>query len=113
MEETARPGDPGDCEAVVTFLSTEEGGRQGPARSGYRPHHRVRDDYLTTGIHQYIDQEWVQPGESARAYITFITPEAYPRCLWIGRVLYVQEGSKVVASARIVRVFNAVLDRDG
>ena len=103
---------PPDCEAIVTFVSTEEGGRQGPARSGYRPHHQVRDDYLTTGIHEYIDGEWVHPGESVRAYITFITPEVYPQCLWLGRILSVGEGSRVVAKAEIVRIFNPVLDRD-
>ena len=43
-----------DVEAEITMLSTEEGGRPVPAFSGYRRGHKVRDDYITSGEHQYI-----------------------------------------------------------
>lgn len=98
-----------DVEAEVRFLSTEEGGRRKAALSGYRPAHLVLPDYLTTGIHHYVDRESVQPGETVRAFITFITPEAYPRSLWPGKVVRVQEASKLVAHARILQVLNPVL----
>ena len=98
-----------DIEAVVTFLPTESGGRQGPARSGYRPVHAVLPDYLTSGEHRYLDREWVGPGETARAYIKFIAPEHYPRSLWPGKVISVQEGARVIGRAEIVRVLNPEL----
>jgi translation elongation factor EF-Tu-like GTPase len=99
-----------DVEAEITLLPTAEGGRQGPAFSGYRPHHKVRDDYLTTGLHRYIGCDEVLPGQTVRGTIAFITPEAYPHCLWVGRVIDIQEGSRVIGRARITRIMNALLE---
>ena len=84
-----------DIEAVITFLKTEEGGRNSPYSSGYRPAHLVKDDYLTTGTHNYFGKDEVLPGETVTGTITFITPEAYPHCLWKGKVINIQEGSYV------------------
>ncbi len=101
-----------DCQAVVVFLPTEDGGRPAPVSSGYRPHHAVREDLLTTGLHEYLDTDLVHPGESARANIVLLTPEQYPKCLWVGRILQVQEGTHLVARAKITHIFNPTLDRD-
>ena len=95
-----------DVEAIVTFLSTGEGGRAKPTFSGYRPVHGILPNYLTSGEHQYIDRTTVFPGESARTHITFITPEAYPHSLWPGKVITVQEGSRIIGQAEIVDVIN-------
>jgi translation elongation factor EF-Tu-like GTPase len=99
-----------DVEAEITMLSAEEGGRSVPAYSGYRPNHKVRDDLLTSGTHQYFDCDEVLPGQTVRGTITFIKPEAYPHCLWVGRVISVQEGGWVVGRARITRIMNALLE---
>jgi len=101
-----------DVEAEITLLSTADGGRQTPASSGYRPAHKVRDDYLTTGVHLYLGCDEVLPGRTVRGTITFITPEVYPHCLWVGREIDIQEGGRVVGRARITRIMNAVLDKD-
>jgi translation elongation factor EF-Tu-like GTPase len=97
-----------DVEAEITLLA--EGGRQTAAHSGYRPAHKVRDDYLTTGVHHYIGCDQVLPGQTVHGTITFITPEFYPNCLWVGRVIDIQEGGRVVGSARITRILNALLE---
>lgn len=97
-----------DVEAEITLLA--EGGRQTAARSGYRPVHKVRDDYLTTGVHYYIGCDEVLPGQTVHGTITFITPEVYPHCLWVGRVIDIQEGGRVVGHARITRIMNALLE---
>src|SRR5262245_46089609 len=97
-----------DVEAEITLLA--EGGRQTAARSGYRPAHKVRDDYLTTGVHDYIGCDEVLPGQTDRGIITSVTPEIYPHCLWVGRVIDIQEGSRVVGRARITRIMNALLE---
>lgn len=39
---------PADVEVKFEFNNQ----RKYPAVSGYRPHHLVKDDYLTTGVHQ-------------------------------------------------------------
>ncbi|NQX65662.1 hypothetical protein HQN90_05925 [Paenibacillus alba] len=96
-----------DVEAMITFLKT--GGRTRSVFNGYRPAHLVRDDYLTTGIHHYYDKQEVVLGESVRGTITFISPEEYPHCLWIGKIINIQEASKIVGYAEITNVFNKIL----
>lgn len=98
-----------DVEAIITFLKTEEGGRPNSCFSGYRPAHLVKEDYLTTGVHNYYDKEEVLLGESVLGTITFITPEAYPHCLWEGKIITIQEGSHIVGSAKITKIFNESL----
>jgi translation elongation factor EF-Tu-like GTPase len=100
-----------DIEAEVTYLPTSSGGRTNPVYSGYRPNHLIRDDYLTSGYHEYLDKEEVAPGERARAHIWFITPEVYPHTMWIGKEIRVQEASRLVGYAKVIRVFNKTLER--
>lgn len=100
-----------DCIATVTLLSTAEGGRQTPALSGYRPNHLVADEMLTSATHEYLDGDAIRPGASGQARITFIAPQAYPGCLWIGRVIRVQEGGKLIGYAKILDIRNKILER--
>ena len=95
-----------DIEAIITCE------RDTPFHNGYRPVHLIKEDYLTTGVHQYYDRDIVKTGESVLGSITFITPEAYPHCLWEGKQMNIQEGNRVVGSAIVVNVFNELLKRD-
>ncbi|MGV3757856.1 MAG: hypothetical protein ACO1QS_20940 [Verrucomicrobiota bacterium] len=99
-----------DVEAEITLLPTIESGRKSPVWSGYRPSHKVRDDYLTTGVHQYIGCDKVLPGQTVHGTISFFSPEAYPHCLWVGRVIDIQEGNRVVGRARITKIMNTLLE---
>ncbi|MBP3966538.1 hypothetical protein [Paenibacillus lignilyticus] len=102
-----------DIEAKITFLVSDGkgNGRHKPARSGYRPAHLVRDDYLTTGTHQYYGDVIAQPGETVLGTIAFITPEVYPRTLWIGKIIRIQEGSRIVGHAEVTQIFNEILKK--
>jgi len=100
-----------DVEAEVTFLSPEAGGKANGVRSGYCPNHEVLENYLTSGRHEYMDKDEVWPGEAATAHIWFISPEAYPGRLWIGREVRVQEGSRLVGYAKVTKIFNKLLER--
>ncbi|OOG89503.1 hypothetical protein B0E41_00290 [Hydrogenophaga sp. A37] len=102
---------PPDVEALVEFLPTSEGGKERSVRSGYRPNHLVAQNLLTSGHHEYLDKESVAPGESAKAQIWFLSPEQYPGCMWEGRVVRVQEGSRLVGHATITKVLNALLEK--
>ena len=95
----------------MTLRSESEGGRQSPAFTGYRPQHKVLDDYQTSGQHDYIDCEQIAPGGTGKAKITFITPDVYPQCLWIGREILIQEGSRVVGIALVTKIMNRTLER--
>lgn len=94
-----------DVEVVFEFNGT----RRTAVADGYRPAHAVREDYLTTGVHHYFGVSQVAPDGTARGTITFITPEAYPGCLWVGKRIAIQEGERVVGYATVEKVLNPVL----
>ena len=94
-----------DVEAIFEFNAT----RKNPANDGYRPAHLVTDTYLTTGIHHYYGVESVAPNGTAKGTITFLSPESYPHCLWIGKKIRMQEGGRVVGYATITGIYNPLL----
>lgn len=112
LGEGATPRVRPDVEVELFMASTSASGRQGPAFSGYRPSFAVREDYLTSGVIDLLEVEAVAPGQSAKATITFLTPSVYPRTLWVGRILPVHEGAKMVGTAKVVSVFNQILAVD-
>lgn len=78
-----------DVEVELTMTPTAEGGRKGPAFSGYRPHFAIREDFLTSGQIELVGIEQLGPGETAKANITFLS--VLPHSIWQGRVLRAQE----------------------
>lgn len=96
-----------DVEVVFEFNNT----RKTPAFDGYRPHHLVNDTYLTTGTHHYYDVDMLYPNSTAKGTIMFLSPEAYPHCLWIGKKISIQEGERIVGYATIIKIFNPILEK--
>lgn len=94
-----------DVEAIFRFIGT----RKTPAANGYRPSHLITDNYLTSGIHQYYCVDSVPSDGVAKGTITFISPEAYPHCLWIGKKISIQEGARIVGYATITKIYNPLL----
>jgi elongation factor Tu len=94
-----------DVEVEFEFI----GVRNYPSINGYRPAHLIRDDYLTTGVHQYYDSDEAPLIGKIKGTIEFITPEYYPFCLWIGKRINIQEGSKIIGYATIIKIFNTIL----
>ena len=104
---------PPDLEAEISFLPTEQGGREAPASSGYRAAH----DFGVTGMlndamHEYVGCQSVIPGSSAKATLRFLAPEYQSRRLHPGIRFTVQEGSHIVGHGVILSVVNPEL-RDG
>lgn len=95
-----------DVEVLFEFNGT----RKTPAADGYRPAHLVTENYLTTGIHHYYEVDSVLPNGTAKGTITFLSPEAYPYCLWIGKKVNIQEGERIVGYATIVDIYNSILE---
>ena len=98
-----------DVEVVFKFNGT----RKYAAEDGYRPAHLVTADYLTTGIHHYYGVKTVPPDGTAKGTITFLTPEEYPHCLWVGKKITMQEGGHIVGYAIITKICNPLLLCDG
>ena len=95
-----------DVEVLFKFNGT----RKTPVIDGYRPAHLVTEDYLTTGIHHYYEVDAVLPTGTAKVTITFLSPEAYPCCLWIGKSIRIQEGERIVGHATILEIYNSILE---
>ena len=94
-----------DVEVVFEFNGT----RKNPATDGYRPAHLITDNYLTTGIHHYYQVNAVSPNGTAKGTITFLSPEVYPHCLWVGKKINIQEGARIVGYATITKIFHPLL----
>lgn len=94
----------------VRVIFRFNGARYSPACDGYRPQCLITEGLQTTGVHHYEDAELVPPDGTVRGTITFITPEAYPHCLWPGKVLPIMEGSRIVGHAEVLAVLNPLLD---
>ncbi len=93
-----------DVEAIFEFV----GHRKDNLYEGYRPTHLICEGCLTTGVHSYYNIENDTNGV-VKGTITFISPEAYPACLWIGKQITMYEGSTIVGNAIITRIFNPIL----
>ncbi len=93
-----------DIEVLFEFI----GFRKGRVFEGYIPSHLVKEGYLTTGIHSYynLNQE---PCDNLRGTITFITPEAYPHTMWVGKRITMYEGGRIVGYAVVTKIFNSIL----
>lgn len=100
---------PADFEGVLNLIPADPGGRQTPAHSGYRPSHQLHDNYSSTGLHEYLDGDNVQPGESGRVAVWLATPDIYPACLWEGREIKIHEGERNVGNIRVTKIHNTAL----
>lgn len=101
-----------DFIAELTFMSTEDGGRKTPARSGYRPQVKFEfDEMQTSGEHTYIDRDWVFPGDSVTALIRIIAVEHFQARLSDGLTFEFREASTVIGTGRILHILNPKLKR--
>ncbi len=91
-----------DVEALFEFTD----GRK--RYSGYRPAHLVREGYLTTGLHYYENDD----EGKIKGKIAFISPEEYPKSLWVGKKIEMYDGSKMIGTVEILHIFNKILEKD-
>jgi len=106
-----RPPSEPDLEATVAAVPTESGGRRYALFSGYRPMHAFGvSGTLYDALHEYPDGP-VEPGQSGRALLWLLQPELQRGAIFEGMEFTVQEGRRVVARGRIVKVLNEDLRR--
>jgi len=109
------PTPPPDIEAEIRFVTTEEGGRRTPAKSGYRPHHDFGVDGIQfDAVHTFVDRERVFPGETVTAMLSFMGTgyqDYLAGRLHEGFEFTVQEGARIVGRGRITKVLNKALLR--
>ena len=94
-----------DVEVELHFVPTDQGGKKNPVRSGYRPQFFYRGQDWDAQ-HTYIDRDEVQPGDSVRAYLTFMSPDLHLGHISEGMPFMVREGQLVVAYGRVLRILD-------
>jgi translation elongation factor EF-Tu-like GTPase len=94
---------PPDIEVRLIFLPTDKGGRRTPARSGYRPQFYYNGNDWDA-VHTYPDKELVYPGETVRAFLSFLTPQNHVGKLRPGMEFQCREGQRRVAKGVVLKI---------
>ena len=100
---------PADAEVLFELKAHTLEGQIKNVTAGYRPLYDVCSEFWTSSNHEFLDLSTVHTGQSSRANVWFLSPEHYPHSLWVGRVLNVAEGSRIVGAATVLKVFNPLL----
>ena len=79
---------------------------------GYRPAFEIHQNYSTSGEIRFLQQKELSFDEEALALIRFLTPEVYPKSIWIGKKIIFKEGCIVTGYAIITKILNIVLESD-
>ncbi len=90
-------------ETEIEFLPTDAGGRKGPAFSGYRP------QFFYSGQdwdaeHQYPDVEQVNPGDTVRAILRFLSPHEHWGKVDVGIPFLIREGARTIGYGKITKL---------
>ena len=90
-------------EVELTFLPTEHGGRKTPARTGYRPQfYYAGEDW--DAEHEYVGAGELKPGETAKALVTFFSPQYHAGRVFVGMPFLIREGNRVVGFGRVTQI---------
>ncbi|CAD7802993.1 Elongation factor Tu [Chryseobacterium aquaeductus] len=102
-----------DFIAILKYRTTDEGGRWGPAQSGYRPQVRFDFEKITSSGRQvFINKEYVFPGEDVEAEITLLSPQFFENKLFKGLKFEFIEGAKIIGIGEILKIKNETLKKD-
>jgi translation elongation factor EF-Tu-like GTPase len=94
---------PHDIEAEIYFLTTEEGGRLGPAFDDYRPQF-FYDGHDWDARHLYPDVKQVNPGETVRAYLGFMSPAEHLGKIFVNMPFQIREGARIVGKGKVTKI---------
>lgn len=86
--------------AAIYALTKEEGGRQKPFFTGYRPQFYFRTTDITGAVELPASKEMVMPGENTEVIVDLIHPVAMD----VGLGFTIREGSRTVASGKIIEI---------
>ncbi|HMR56752.1 MAG TPA: hypothetical protein PKC10_05495 [Cyclobacteriaceae bacterium] len=101
-----------DFIADLEYLTTENGGRQGYAFSGYRPHVKFPfSQNMTSGEQVFWDRDKVYPGEKIRAQIRILDHVTFKHALSDDMTFEFCEGPRIIGLGKIVEVTNEELKK--
>jgi len=101
--------DKGEADFIATlqYLPTEQGGRQTPAFSGYRPQIKFEfTDMQTSAQQTFINRKIVYPGDTVEAEITIIPFDYFAGQLKEKMKFDFREGSTILGKGQIKYILN-------
>lgn len=96
-----------DFIAELKYRTTENGGKQTPVHSGYRP--QIKFDFeeiQASGQQTFIDKEIVLPGETVTAKIKILSSNFYTGRLTEGLNFEFREGAKIIGTGENKNIVN-------
>lgn len=102
-----------DFIALISYRTTEEGGRKSPACSNYMPFIEFPGLMPFTGGRQsFIDKEMVYPGESVTAEISILSVEKFQKKLFVGQKINIFEvPGIIIGTGEILEIVNKDLEK--
>jgi translation elongation factor EF-Tu-like GTPase len=96
-----------DFIAILKYRTTDDGGRETPAFSSYRPQIKFAfSDMQTSGQQTFIDKEVVFPGEEVEAEIAILAVEFFQKQLTEGMDFEFREGPRIIGTGKIKKIIN-------
>lgn len=100
-----------DFIAVLRYNIAEEGGRSGPAHSGYRPQVKFGfEEMQTSGQQTFIGKDVVYPGETVNAEIKMASPKIFRGRLSCGMSFEFRAGTRIIGTEQILEILNPELN---
>jgi translation elongation factor EF-Tu-like GTPase len=101
-----------DFIAVLTYRTTEQGGRNLPAQSGYRPQLKFGFNKMqTSGEQKFIGKSRAYPGDTVEAEIRILAIPFFTNKLTVGMPFEFREGAYVIGTGVIKEIINAELKK--
>lgn len=94
-----------DIEADIYFLTAQEGGRSKPAFDGYRPQFYY-DGQDWDACQSYPDMKQVNPGDTVRTYLAFLSPDEHFGKVYVGMEFLIREGTRTVAKGVVTKILD-------
>jgi len=96
-----------DILAEIKYFETKDGGRRTPAKTGFRPQVKFEISEKTTSGHQnFVDKEFVFPGETIIAEVIFLSPHFFSGMLEVGMSFNIQETINHIGYGKILKIIN-------
>ena len=101
-----------DFIAELYYLKTENGGRNTPAKSGYRPQLKFEfTENISSGFQTFIGKESVNPGENVMAKIKVTSPNYFKKKLYKGIEFKFIEGNQIMGNGMLKEIINSNLEK--
>jgi hypothetical protein len=95
-----------DIEVELTLLTPEEGGRTKPLPSAFWFPHLLIDGSEWMAYFKLRDREILQPGETARVFVVFASPELLQGRIYPEKHFRLHEAYHPIGQGRILTMLN-------